>query len=180
MSLGVLSVFHILSPIASMAALPTPSLKLTMLEADSSPRCLDGTGTGYYSRLTKSSTEWVVFLEGGSMCFDEADCSARKRSHLGSSKYWGSTLEGERAGGIGLLSDDRDVNPFFHDFNHLYIPYCSGDVFVGRQGVVSNCSLPTVHMCPWRMANGFKAHCPIACDHAPLSGHVSLACAVGA
>lgn len=72
------------------------------------------------------------------MCFDEIDCAARKHSHLGSSSYWPHTLQGEKAGGITLLSDDPNANPDFHDFNRLYVPYCSGDVFMGRQATPTN------------------------------------------
>eukprot|EP00440_Ansanella_granifera_P061169 gb/GFBE01066309.1/.p1 GENE.gb/GFBE01066309.1/~~gb/GFBE01066309.1/.p1 ORF type:complete len:402 (+),score=65.78 gb/GFBE01066309.1/:1-1206(+) len=121
------------------AQVPTPPLQLTML-GQGSPKCLDGSDTGYYLSRSKNpaSTEWVVFLQGGSMCFSEADCSGRKQSQLGSSKYWSHTLSGEKAGAISLLSDDPAVNPDFHDFNHLYVPYCSGDVFVGQQKVATN------------------------------------------
>lgn len=132
------SVFVFL-PMLIRSQVPTPPLKLTMLGAGS-PRCLDGSDSGYYLSRSSNpeSTRWVVFLQGGSMCFNETDCSARKKSKLGSSNYWSNTLSGEAAGGISLLSDNPAVNPDFHDFNHLYIPYCSGDVFVGQQDLAIN------------------------------------------
>lgn len=125
--------------VLAVGQMPTPPLELTML-GDNSPKCLDGSGTGYYLKRSKNpeSTEWVVFLEGGSMCFGEADCSGRKTSNLGSSNYWNKTLSGERSGGTSLLSDDSLLNPNFHHFNHLYVPYCSGDVFVGQQAAATN------------------------------------------
>ena len=35
-----------------------------------SSRCLDGTNYAYYLRLSKNSTKWVFFLEGGGLCVE--------------------------------------------------------------------------------------------------------------
>merc|ERR1719231_941512 len=35
--------------------------------------------------------------------------------------------------GSGPLSTNSTANPDFHDFNHVYVPYCSGDVWLGTQ-----------------------------------------------
>lgn len=37
----------------------------------------------------------------------------------------------------GLQACTADVNPDFHDWNHVYIPYCSGDLFLGMDEDVS-------------------------------------------
>ena len=37
--------------------------------------------------------------------------------------------------GKGILSSDKEENPAFHDFNHVYVPYCSSDVWLGRRHV---------------------------------------------
>lgn len=92
------------------------------------PKCLDGSPAGFYSQLNASSTKYVIYLEGGGVCETTADCNSRKNSALGSSKYWlASTVKGE------LLSPSIASNPDFYSWNHIYVPYCSGDLFLGMQ-----------------------------------------------
>jgi len=35
--------------------------------------------------------------------------------------------------GRGILSDIEEENPTFHDFNHVYVPYCSSDAWLGTR-----------------------------------------------
>jgi len=39
----------------------------------------------------------------------------------------------QRIYGRGLLSSDEEENPTFHDFNHVYVPYCSSDAWIGTR-----------------------------------------------
>ena len=39
----------------------------------------------------------------------------------------------QRIYGRGLLSSDEGENPTFHDFNHVYVPYCSSDAWLGTR-----------------------------------------------
>ena len=32
-----------------------------------------------------------------------------------------------------LVSSSAEVNPQFHGFNRVFVPYCSGDIWVGTQ-----------------------------------------------
>uniref|UniRef100_T1E107 Notum n=1 Tax=Dendrocoelum lacteum TaxID=27895 RepID=T1E107_9PLAT len=95
-------------------------------------RCNDGSIPGYYTRLSQSkcSRKWLIFLEGGWYCFDDNTCQSRKRTHydLFSSEFWSS----ERQLG-GILSNNERINPGFYDFNAVYIPYCSSDLWSGKR-----------------------------------------------
>lgn len=90
--------------------------------------CNDGSPSGYYIRRNRGSTRWVVFLEGGWFCFDEASCEARwlRLRTLMSSDRWPTV---KTAGGI--LSSDADENPHFSDANHVLVPYCTSDSWSG-------------------------------------------------
>ena len=44
-------------------------------------------------------------------------------------------LDLNKISGKGLLSSDKEENPAFHNFNHVYVPYCSSDVWLGRRHV---------------------------------------------
>lgn len=99
---------------------------------DTGARCLDGTNAGYYFRpnkSTKNPNAWVFYLQGGGLCVEPIDCYKRKKSGLGSSSYWGQTVNQPN----GVLSNDPNLNPFY-DFNHVYIRYCSGDTHTGTDG----------------------------------------------
>jgi hypothetical protein len=90
--------------------------------------CNDGSPAGYYIRRSSGSSRWILFLEGGWFCFDEASCEARwhRLRTLMSSDRWPSV---KTAGGI--LSSDRAENPHFADANHVLLPYCSSDTWAG-------------------------------------------------
>eukprot|EP00948_MAST-09A_sp_MAST-9A-sp1_P003391 g3391.t1 len=91
----------------------------------SGARCLDGTPAGYYIRKSATnSPNWVVFLQGGGLCVEPIDCRKRIHSGLGSSKYWGQNHTGSNVYSL------NDANPL-KDWNHVWVPYCSGDTWQG-------------------------------------------------
>ena len=106
-------------------------------------RCLDGSPYGYHIRRSKSQTnsrKWILFLMGGGACMEIKDCKERKSSTKGwgSSTVWNSTiLTGRDHRGLiamhDILSDNPIHNPNFFDYNHVYLQYCSGDLWTGTQ-----------------------------------------------
>ena len=106
-------------------------------------RCLDGSPFGYYIRRSTSQTnsrKWLLFLMGGGACVTPRDCIERKTSPRGwgSSTFWNSTfLPGRDYPGLvamhDILSDNRTDNPDFFDYNHVYLQYCSGDLWTGTR-----------------------------------------------
>ena len=97
--------------------------------------CLDGTLAGYYHRASSnsSSTLWVFFLQGGGACFDEASCTARAKTHLGTSKGWAESEQPSHP----VLSSNVTENPVFADANVVFVPYCTGDVHAGQRANAS-------------------------------------------
>lgn len=100
--------------------------------AEFDARCLDGSAPGYYIRRSTSgkSTSWKFHLMGGGWCMSAADCYARSQSLLGSSTYWTPWLSTlwppEFAGFYGLMDANVSANPYFGDFNFVWIAYCDG------------------------------------------------------
>jgi ribosome maturation protein SDO1 len=89
-------------------------------------RCLDGSPSGYYFRENAASTKWVIFLQGGGLCVEPEDCLQRSKSNLGSSKSWAPNYtDTNNVLGTG------DWNPL-KDWNHVFVPYGSGDVWTGQ------------------------------------------------
>ena len=52
--------------------------------------CLDGTPGGFLWRQGTQPSSVVVHMEGGGWCYNEADCMARSKTDIGSSKGWKS------------------------------------------------------------------------------------------
>eukprot|EP00164_Ancoracysta_twista_P007215 GFYU01010211.1.p1 GENE.GFYU01010211.1~~GFYU01010211.1.p1 ORF type:complete len:441 (+),score=117.53 GFYU01010211.1:173-1495(+) len=98
--------------------------------ANTGARCLDGSAPGFYHRpgVGAHSNSWVIFLNGGGACFTPADCQKRAKTDLGTSTVLAQTKNGEN-----IYSADESVNPYFKDFNHVFLPYCSGDVYSGQR-----------------------------------------------
>jgi len=98
---------------------------------DASPACLDGSPYGFYFSPSKTnSTKWTISIEGGGWCYNEADCYARSKTHLGSSAEWAPTA------GCGCMNvkdgaQAGDANPLDGDCNCLYMPYGDGASFSG-------------------------------------------------
>lgn len=106
-------------------------------------RCLDGSMAGYYLR-GGSENEYLIYLEGGGWCYD-GDCrsptregtlrNCRSRAHgrHGSSRQWQRRKEERYLN--GMLSSDPGMNPVFHNWTLVYVPYCDGTSFSGDQVV---------------------------------------------
>lgn len=102
--------------------------------------CRDGSPAGYYLRRG-AEPNLLIFLNGGGVCFDDFFCGINPANV-------GESLPGENLGNAaldsvtgalqpvpqtppasGLLSQDPR-NPV-RDFNMVFVPYCTGDVYAG-------------------------------------------------
>jgi hypothetical protein len=88
-------------------------------------RCRDGSETGFGVRLQERSRELLIYLEGGSACFNEATCR-NNQDNFGRFVFEG--VIGVR-GDKGIFAS-RNENPFA-GWNTAYVPYCTGDVHAG-------------------------------------------------
>ncbi|CAM0885592.1 unnamed protein product [Alopecurus aequalis] len=91
--------------------------------------CLDGTPPGYHLERGSGtgSNSWLVHLEGGGWCNTVKDCSDRKMTKFGSSNFMRSL----RFAGSGILGADEQLNPYFYNWNRVYVRYCDGASFSG-------------------------------------------------
>lgn len=108
------------------------SAPLTHL-SDPLARCMDGSLGGYYyqkSSHTASETNWILDLEGGGECTTSKRCIPISETSLGSSKHFSKSYS---FSGHFYMDDDSSSNPDFHNWNHVYFPYCSQDLWTGQQ-----------------------------------------------
>jgi len=89
-------------------------------------RCLRGKAAGYYSRINEASDVWVIFMDGGGGCSNAAECANWNQG-------WGPDNWNSWSGGRGAVKPRCNQNPHFCDANHVFIPYCSGDLHQGQR-----------------------------------------------
>lgn len=127
---------HLIHAFAILLIFPTivscGSAPLTML-TDPLARCMDGSLGGYYHQSATnqaSATKWILDLEGGGECATAKRCIPQTKTSLGSSKYFSKTFSFKNH---FYMADDASSNPDFHDWNHVYMPYCSQDLWTGQR-----------------------------------------------
>ncbi len=89
----------------------------------SGARCRDGSEAGYYLKRRTFENRLLIFMEGGGACFNALTCSQ-------SPPNMGNQFPGQS--GILAARDDNPLNAW----NTMYVPYCTGDVFVGSRNNV--------------------------------------------
>lgn len=89
-------------------------------------RCMDGSPTGLGIRFSANSDKLLILIQGGGACFNDATCLLASNPR----GYNGASLRASRETSLGLLDHEDTTNPF-REWNMVYIPYCSGDIFTG-------------------------------------------------
>jgi len=90
--------------------------------------CRDGSDSGIAMRLASASSELMVFLEGGGACYDEESC-ADNPSHFDETDL-AEIVDNELV--TGIFDTTNSDNPV-RDWNMVYVPYCTGDIYAGSQ-----------------------------------------------
>ena len=134
----ILAIFVQAAPVRSQPPC-TPSfedsagLQLVLLDPIKYPfaTCNDGTMAFFYMHRASASPHLVIYLEGGEMCANVEACeqrskAARWQTSANSTKYCTPIT------GRTILDSDKRQNPIFHSWNHVYIPYCTSDLHLGR------------------------------------------------
>ena len=74
-------------------------------------------------------TKVVFYLDGGGSCFDATTCAFTGTG--GENDFYDFNLSTESRGlGGGIFDFDRADNPFA-DYSFIYVPLCTGDVYLG-------------------------------------------------
>ncbi len=97
-------------------------------------RCRDGTMTGMGVRLLPDAKAVMIYLQGGGACYDAKSCAANARAPIAGKNFskgnfdkWAATL-----GNQGVFNTTNASNPVAR-WNHVYIPYCTGDLHGGAR-----------------------------------------------
>jgi hypothetical protein len=85
-------------------------------------QCRDGSSAGLGLSLNEDSRKVMIFLQGGGACFDALTCAGNP-----------SNVSGQRGELRAGLFARREVDNPVRDWNHVLVPYCTGDVHAGTQ-----------------------------------------------
>jgi hypothetical protein len=102
---------------------------------DATALCNDGTLPAFWWRpgFGPGATIWVIWLQGGQECIDQASCAARavapNTAPLITSNGFSATSFEE----VGVLSPAQSENPVLYDANEVMLHYCSSDDWQGNQ-----------------------------------------------
>lgn len=113
---------------------------LTLLPADTVGRCMDGSPGGFYldsASAAESASKWVFMFEGGGECTDAEFCRERAKDAHGSSKFFADTLAA-KSPRLWYASADPEENPAMHDWNRVFLAYCSQDMWSGTRREAMN------------------------------------------
>jgi len=104
--------------------------------------CADGSEFAFWDRPA-DETKVVLYLEGGGSCTDTATCAFTGTG--GENDYYDYNLSTERPGlGGGIFDFDNADNPFA-GYSFVYVPLCTGDVYLGDATVEYSPELTVQH-----------------------------------
>lgn len=99
---------------------------------DNAVKCMDGSTTGLVvNRSPTGSKKVVLYMRGAAACWDGQSCTINEdllaADHLTKEEAMDWLKD---AGQWSIFNRVAEKNPF-KDYNFVWIPYCSGDVFAG-------------------------------------------------
>jgi hypothetical protein len=105
--------------------------------------CRDGSKTGIGLRLLPDASAVMIYLQGGGACYDAKSCAQNANTPIAGKNYssakfqeWVKTL-----GNQGVFNTQDRSNPVA-GWNHVYVPYCTGDLHGGDREYASIPGVP--------------------------------------
>lgn len=105
--------------------------------------CNNGCPYTYFVRPGRNGNEnkWLIFLKGGKLCDTIDECNSRWVNQPALMRPTPSDWYPDEAG----IRDPRTArNPDWGDWTHVYMPYCSSDLWVGDRGGSYGAAIPLV------------------------------------
>ena len=88
--------------------------------------CIDGSATGIGTNAASTGNNVFIYLEGGNACFNALSCSATANTD----GYDAAKLTTDATSTLAIPIFDRTAS-LFKDYNFVFVPYCTGDIFAG-------------------------------------------------
>lgn len=96
--------------------------------------CRDGSRTGVGVRLLPDTKAVMIYLQGGGACYDAKSCEQNASTPIAGESFSYEKFDKwvERLGNQGVFNTTNPSNPVAR-WNHVYVPYCTGDLHGGNQ-----------------------------------------------
>jgi len=114
---------RVTEPLPAGEALEAPADTWTWVDFPDA-RCMDDSATGLGVMLHPASDKVLIYIQGGGACFNLATCAVASNPNGFGEKDLAANVN------RGVLDESDPDNPF-RDWNKVFIPYCSGDIFSG-------------------------------------------------
>ncbi|MBT8110594.1 MAG: pectinacetylesterase family protein [Gammaproteobacteria bacterium] len=104
--------------------------------------CRDGSTTGVGVRLIPDTKAVMIYLQGGGACYDAKSCEQNAGTPIAGANFSREKFYEwvEKLGNQGIFNTTNPLNPVAR-WNHVYVPYCTGDLHGGSQ---EDASIPGV------------------------------------
>ncbi|CAH1786567.1 unnamed protein product, partial [Owenia fusiformis] len=70
----------------------------------------------------------MIYLQGGGLCIDDLSCTERC---IESPSLCEPLEDAEMERTEGIFSTNSEINPAFHNYYKVFVPYCSSDIYSG-------------------------------------------------
>ena len=96
--------------------------------------CRDGSTAGFGARLLPDAKAVMIYLQGGGACYDAQSCAENKNTPIAGENYPREKFQEwvDMLGNQGVFNTTNPSNPVAR-WNHIYIPYCTGDLHGGAR-----------------------------------------------
>lgn len=104
--------------------------------------CRDGSQTGIGVRLLPEASAVMIYLQGGGACYDAKSCEQNANTPIAGADFSREKFDAwvDAFGNQGVFNTKNLSNPVAR-WNHIYIPYCTGDLHGGDR---ENATIPDV------------------------------------
>jgi hypothetical protein len=104
--------------------------------------CRDGSQTGIGVRLLPDAKAVMIYLQGGGACYDAKSCEQNASAPIAGANFSRAKFDAwvDAFGNQGVFNTQNPSNPVAR-WNHIYIPYCTGDLHGGER---ENAAIPDV------------------------------------
>lgn len=130
--IALLLCLALVSSVAWAQSLPSTTMTKVLLSSYANAVCNDGSPAAFYWRpgFGNGNTSYVVHLQGGAWCTDQASCLDRATSSpdLVSSNGYPATSDHS----LGLFSTNSSLNRGWYNANMVYVMYCTSDSWSGN------------------------------------------------
>lgn len=108
------------------------------IDAGGETTCATGTPYAFFVRPAEASSKLLIYFQGGGACWNAFSCNPASTS------VYDSAVSADDVYTTGIFDLQNPLNPVA-DYNMVFIPYCTGDVFTGSRIVAYSDTLTIAH-----------------------------------